>query len=224
MTTFPGAPRLARGGIVSLDAETARVLRVIAFQYNPDSMTRTLQAQAAGNESGDRLETLRLKGPPVETLRVEAEFDATDQLEFPNASAQNRNVSRFGLFPQLAALETLIYPTAAQLLANDSLASAGMIEITPIEAPLTLFIWSRSRVLPVRLTEFSITEEGFDTSLNPIRARVTLGMRVLSVNDLGFDHRGGNLYLLAMQQKERFAAMFQSAELGALGITSIPGG
>ena len=60
--------------------------------------------------------------------------------------------------------------------------------------------------MPVRLTEFSITEEAFDPLLNPIRARVSLGMRVLSVNDLGFDQPGSNLFMAYLQNKESLAA------------------
>jgi hypothetical protein len=222
MTTFPNAPKLVRGGLVAIDAATSRVLRVIPFQYNPDTVTRTLQPRGAGTTTGDRLEALRLTGPPQETIKVEAEFDATDALEHPE-QPQNQNVGRFGLFPQLAALETLIYPSSARLAANDAESRHGVIEIAPVEAPLILFVWSRSRIVPVRLTEFSVTEEAFDTSLNPTRARVSLGMRVLTVNDLGLSHRGGAISQLHHQQLERFAAMQGSAALGSLGITGIPG-
>jgi hypothetical protein len=221
VTTFPGSPRLTRGGIVLLDPTTSRVIRIIALQYNPDTLTRTLQAQGIGQEPGDRLEALRLKGPPHETIKIEAELDVTDQLEFPK---RNPTEARFGLFPVLAALETIVYPPSGQLLANDAQAAFGTIEVTPVEGPLSLFVWSRSRILPVRLTDFSVAEEAFDTSLNPIRAKVSLGMRVLTVNDLGFAHRGGNLFLLYQQQKERFAAMSLNGALGGLGITNIPGG
>jgi hypothetical protein len=221
MSTFPGSPRLVRGGIVLIDPDSSRVVRVIALQYNPDTVTRSLQPQGIGDEPGDRLEALRLKGPPHETIRLDAELDATDDLEKPR---EHDGTARFGLFPQLAALETVVYPTSDQLLANDGRARAGMIEIAPLEAPLTLFVWSRSRILPVRLTELSVTEEAFDSSLNPIRAKVTLGMRVLTVNDLGFSHRGGNLFLLHLQQKQRLAGMGPSLGLAALGISRIPGG
>jgi hypothetical protein len=221
MTTFPGSPRLTRGGIVLLDPSTSRVVRVIALQYNPDTLTRTLQPQGIGQEPGDRLEALRLKGPAHETIKIEAELDTTDQLEFPR---QNPTVAQFGLLPALAALETIVYPPSAQLLANDLQAQLGTIEIAPVEGPLSLFVWSRSRILPVRLTEFSVTEEAFDTSLNPIRARVSLGMRVLTVSDLGFAHRGGNLFLLYQQRKERFADLGVRPGLDVLGITGIPGG
>ena len=59
--------------------------------------------------------------------------------------------------------------------------------------------------MPVRITDFSITEEAFDAALNPIRAKVSLGMRVLSVNDLGFEHKGGSLFMAYLQQKEQLA-------------------
>lgn len=218
MTTFPGSPRMVRGGIVLIDAGTAAVQRMIVLQYNPDSLTRTLQVQGVASEGGDRSEALRLKGPPVETIKVEAEIDATDQLEFPD---QNQNIVQYGIYPQLAALETIVYPTSNQLISNHSLAQSGTLEIIPMEAPLPLFIWSATRILPVRLTDFSITEEAFDPLLNPIRAKVNLGMRVLSVTDLGFDHKGGNLFMSYLRQKERLATMSQQGSFAAFGITGI---
>lgn len=217
--TFPRSPRLIKGGLVLLDAASGAVLRVIVLQYNPDSLTRTLQVQATGAEGGDRTEALRLRGAPVETLRLEAELDAADQLEFPD---QHPEVVALGLHPQLAALETVIYPTAAQLLANHALAQAGTLEIVPVQAPLTLFVWSKNRVLPVRVTELSVTEEAFDPALNPIRAKVTVGLRVLSVDDLGFAHRGGGLFMSYLQAKEQLAAKGPAGVLNTLGIQSVP--
>ncbi|GAB4205465.1 MAG: hypothetical protein OHK0022_31590 [Roseiflexaceae bacterium] len=219
MTTFPGAPQLIKGGIVLLDPATAAVRRIIALQYNPDTLTRTLQVQGTGQEGGDRSEALRLKAPPVETIKIDAEIDATDQLEFPD---RNRVAAQFGIHPQLAALETIIYPASTALLENNRLAGLGTLEIAPVQAPLTLFVWSKNRILPVRLTEFSITEEAFDPALNPIRAKVSLGMRVLSVNDLGFSHKGGSLFMIYQQQKELLATMSQAGTLAALGLRGIP--
>lgn len=218
MSTFPNSPRLLKGGIVLLDPRSSAVLRVVPLQYNPDTLTRTLQVQAVGAE-GDRLEALRLKGPPAESVKLEAEIDATDRLEFPD---QNRVAARLGVFAELAALETMVYPTSAELRSANSLARAGTLEIAPAEAPLTLFVWSKTRVLPVRITEFSITEEAFDTALNPIRAKVSLGLRVLSVLDLGFEHRGGGLFLSYLEGKERLAALARTSALSALGMTGIP--
>jgi len=217
MTTFPNSPRLLKGGIVLIDPETSAVKRIITLQYNPDTLTRTLQVQGIGAEGGDRSEALRLKGPPIETIKLDAEIDATDQLEQADSDA-----TQVGIHPQLAALETILYPTSTQLLENNRLAQSGTLEITPMQAPLTLFIWSKDRILPVRLTDFSITEEAFDANLNPIRAKVSLGLRILSIDDLGFDHKGGSLYMSYQQNKERLASMFKGGALSTLGIGEIP--
>lgn len=215
MSSFPRTPRTLKGGIVLLHPQNGTVERVITLQYNPDTLTRSLQVQGSG-EGGDRSEALRLNGPPVETYSLEAEIDATDQLE----QAETLTVET-GIQPILAALETIIYPTSAQLFANNALAAAGTLEIVPMEMPLTLFVWNKNRVVPVRITELSITEEAFDINLNPIRAKVSLGMRVLTVDDLGFDHQGGNIYMNYQQNKERLAAMYASGALSDFGINSV---
>jgi len=205
---------------VTMDVDTSIVLTVIALQYNPDSLSRTLQIQAMpGGSDGVRVDALRLRGPAVETIKVEAELDATDQLEFPT---QFPLAAQYGLHPQLAQLEMLVNPTVETLLADDAMANAGTLEIVPLEQPLTLFVWSSSRVIPVRLTDFSITEEAFDLNLNPIRAKVSLGMRVLSVDDLGFEHPGGRLFMSYLTNKEALAAQATSAALTTLGLGGLP--
>jgi hypothetical protein len=218
MSTFPRTPRVMKGGIALLDPAAGTVLRIIALQYNPDTLTRTLQAQTAGS-TGDRLEALRLKGPPTELLKLDADIDATDQLEFPEDHA---DTAKLGLHSQLAALETLLYPGSGELETGNALAQAGTLEIAPAEAPLTLFIWSSTRILPVRLTDFSITEEAFDSALNPIRAKLSLGMRVLSVSDLGFNHKGGSLFMAYLKNKERLARGAPGGVLSTLGLTGLP--
>lgn len=218
MSAFPGSPKLVKGGIVLVDPTTGVVIRIIPLQYNPDTISRSLTVRGT-SESGDRMEAMRLTGPPVETIKLEAEIDATDQLEFPD---QNSTVVESGLHAQLAALETIIYPDSSRLQSNNDLARVGTIEIAPAESPLTLFLWSKNRILPVRLTEFSVTEEAFDPALNPIRARVSLGMRVLSVNDLPFDHKGNSLFMAYHQQKESLAKKNRGGTLNALGVTRIP--
>ncbi len=217
MSAFPGSPRMVRGGIVLVDPDTAAVQNIIVLQYNPETLTRTLQIQSVTPEHANRSEALRLTGPPIETYKIEAELDATDQLEMPD---QNPNAVNYGINPQIAALEMILYPTSSQLLANNALAQNGTLEIAPMEAPLSLFIWGRLRVVPVRVTDFSVTEEAFDQSLNPIRAKVSLSMRVLSVDDLGFDGKAGNLYMAYQQQKEQLSALSQG-NFAALGIGGI---
>lgn len=219
-TGTPISPRLVKGGIVTLDPNTAALKSVIALQYNPDSLSRTLQIQAVpGGQDGTRVDALRLRGPAVETIKIEAELDATDQLEHPK---QFPIAAQLGLHPQLAQLEMLVNPTVETLMADDSMANAGTLEIIPLEQPLTLFVWSRMRVVPVRLTDFSITEEAFDPNLNPIRAKVSLGMRVLSVDDLGFGHPGGHMFMSYLTSKEQLASKATSVAISVLGLGGLP--
>jgi hypothetical protein len=219
MSSFPNSPRLLRGGIVLIDPDSGALQRVIALQYNPDTLTRSLQIQSVGTESKDRSEVLRLKGPAVETFKLDAEIDATDQLEQPD---QNPNAVQYGILPQLAALETIVSPTSAQLLAMDAQAGSGVLEVAPSEAPLSLFVWSQNRVVPVRITDFSITEEAFDPSLNPIRAKVSLGMRVLSVNALPFSDKASSIFMAYQQNKERLSGLAPAGTFSVLGIRGIP--
>jgi hypothetical protein len=220
MTTFPGSPRILKGGLVLLDPDTFTVLPngIVVLQYNPDMLSRTLKIKGA-DEGGDRSEALRLTGPPVETFKLDAEIDATDQLEIPE---QNPNTVQNGIFPQLCALETIVYPSSTRLQNNFNLAQAGTLEIMPVLAPFTLFVWSANRIVPVRLTDFSITEEAFDPTLNPIRAKVSLGMRVLSIDDLVFNEKGGSLYMVYQQQKESLAKLYQGGSFSTLGIRGVP--
>jgi hypothetical protein len=218
MTGYSNSPRILKGGIVLLDAESGQVLRIISLQYNPEKMTRSMQVQAAGGESGNRSEAMRFKGPAIETFKLEADIDAADQLEFPD---QHRSVVENGVQPQVAILESLVNPTSGQLFDRNSMSQSGMLEIAPMEEPLTLFVWGKNRIVPVRVTDFSVTEEAFDPSLNPILAKVSIGMRVLSVDDLGFAHKGGSLFMSYLQAKERLASKAQAGSFSSLGIGGI---
>jgi hypothetical protein len=152
--SLSNSPKLLKTGLELIDPQSAKVLRIISLQYNPDSLSRSLQVQTAGGESANRSEPMRFKGPAVETIKLEAEIDAADQLEFPE---QHRATVEHGIQPQLAVLEALAHPSSAQLRRLDAQASSGTLEVAPMEAPLLLFVWSKTRVVPVRLTEFSIT-------------------------------------------------------------------
>ena len=209
MTTFPNSPRLMKGAIVGIDIFNP-VSSVILFQYNPETLTRTLQAQTSG-EGGNPSEALRLQGAPQESITLDIEIDATDQLE----KGEN-NATSMGIYPQLSALEMLIYPKSSLVIANTVLLAAGSIEIVPPIAPMTLFIWGPKRVLPVRLTSFSITEDAYDTNLNPIRAKVSLGLSVLNYNDLPVTHPGYHLFLAHQIVKETMATIGSVNDLSAV--------
>ncbi|MGD0808131.1 MAG: hypothetical protein ABSA91_00265 [Acidimicrobiales bacterium] len=207
---------LLKAGLVLVDYDTGAVQRLIALQYNPETLTRSLQVQGVGPESGPHVDQMRLKGPPIETFKLEAILDAADQLATgdPLATAS-------GVQPQLAALETIIYPTSAQLQQGYALAQQGTLEIVPMDAPLVLFVWSKDRIVPVKVTELSVTEEMFDSDLNPIRARVSLGLRVLTIDDIDFGSVAGSIYLTYQQRKEQLAASAPGGSLVAFGINGI---
>lgn len=220
MTRYANIPKPIRSGIVLVDPELGTPERVIVLQFNPDTLERSLSPQTAGSGgdsggggggSGDRNEALRLKGPAQETWKFTAEIDATDQLEIAAPD---------GIHPELAVLEMLVQPTSAQLREATRQAKNGTIEISPIEMPLTLFTWGSKRVMPVRITELSINESAFDVNLNPIRASLSIGLKVLTVSDLPMGHPGAELYYAHLAQKERLAAAARTAGIGALGLGS----
>jgi hypothetical protein len=207
MPTYSQGPRLLKGAIVAIDPATSG-RSTIVFQYNPETVKRSLEPQLAGAEGGQRSQALRYTGAPVETIDLEVSIDAVDQLEAGQGAALQQ-----GIHPQLAALETLLYPHSGQVEQNGRLLDQGSIEIAPYVAPLTLFIWGGNRVLPVSLTRYSISEELFDNQLNPIRATVTLGLRALSYSDVDKSHQAYHLFLAYQQAKESMAQQ---------GVTSNP--
>jgi hypothetical protein len=218
--TLTSSPRLIKGGLVVMAPGGGPVRNTIALQYNPDSLTRSYQVQGVGGDGGgERAQPFRLKGPAVESIKLDAEIDATDQLEFPS---NNANAVAFGIGPQIALLEALVNPTVDEILAVAAQTQNGTLEILPPEAPLVLFVWSKSRVVPVRVTDFSVTEEAFDPSLNPIRAKVSLGLRVMSTDDLGFTHKGGTIFISYLRAREALATKAGSASLASIGLNSVP--
>jgi hypothetical protein len=201
---------MVRGAIVGLDPFNP-LASVIIFQYNPDTLRRTLKASSGteGTRNASRDEVLRLKGAPEETISLEVEIDATDQLAKGDATTE-----KLGIYPQLSALEMLIYPKSALVIANTVLLAIGTIEVIPPNAPLTIFVWGPKRALPVKLNEFTINEEAYDANLNPIRAKVSLGLRVLSYSDLPLSNPGYALFLAHQVAKEVMATIGSVGNLG----------
>jgi hypothetical protein len=201
MSVISSFPRLLKGAIVALDSNASQIVKTIPFQFNPETLTRTLQVFAAAESESDRSEALRLKGAPKETIRLEVEFDTTG----PLSDADQKTAAEVGIYAQLSALETLIYPQSGHVKQAMQQADQGVLEIAPLEAAMALLVWGTKRVLPVRLTDFSITEEAYDVNLNPIRAKVSLSLQVLTYDNLPWNQRGSKLFLAHHQEKERLA-------------------
>jgi hypothetical protein len=203
---FPDAPKVLKGAIVMI-ALPNPVPTVVAFQYDPDALTRGLEARGAkGQEGTNRGEAQRLSGPPRETLSCAVELDGTE--------------APLGVTPPLAALELLLYPPTVQVIAKKIAAAAGLITVIEPPAPLTLFVWGPQRVLPVRLTGMTITEEAFSPNLVPVRAKVDLKMEVLSWYDLPSDSPA---HALALARQvvglEALSKLNTATSLAGLGVS-----
>lgn len=196
---MPNTPALQKGALVTVDALNPPP-QTIAFQYNPDSLRRTLQPQVVGGEQNDRSQMVRFSGAPIETFSVEIELDSVDL-----SGVADVTVASDGVLPTLYALELLAYPTSSSVNAAAGELSSGEMEIAPAAAPLTLFVFGGRRVVPVRITQYDIVEQAFDQQLTPIRATVSLSMRALSYSDLATTAPGYSQFMVYQQTKESLA-------------------
>src|SRR5262245_12782772 len=201
------SPRLLKGALAVYPSQTPGTQpKIIVFQHNPEQLRRTPQIRtqppANGNAGAARAEVLRVLGPPIETVTMTIELDAVDQLEHPDS---NRSTVEHGLHPAIATLELLLYPSTTTTQAQQQQAQQGQVQVTPADLPLTLMVWSAARVVPVLITNFSVTEEAFDVNLNPLRAKVELGFKVLTHMELKADSLGYQAYLSYQRQKETLA-------------------
>lgn len=219
---FPGSPKLLKGALVVYAShDPGAAAKIIPFQYNPDQVSRSLSqggatttgttgtTTASVNRGQAQQDVLRVQGPPRETFTLSVTLNAADQLEFPE---QNQNIVQNGLHAMLATLEMLMYPTSFQVLQNEALADGGEVQLNPTDLPLVLLVWGRSRVVPVKVSSFSVTEEAFDPVLNPIQAKVELGLQALNYVDLPTSSAGRDMYLSYQRQKETLANQFQAGE------------
>lgn len=200
MSAIPNQPRVMKGAILALDPFNP-IASVIIFQYNPAELTRTL-TPVAQTDPQTAVGTLRLSGPPQESISLKVMINAADQLDAGDAVA-----TRAGIYPQLAALEMLLYPKSTLVIANRVLAALGTLEIEPPQAPLTIFVWGIKRVVPVRLKTYSVTEQYHDANLNPIVAEASLGLDVLSYADFLPTQKGYYLFLAHQVMKEAMATI-----------------
>jgi hypothetical protein len=196
MPTYPRGPRLVKGALVTL-GPASTVRQVIVFQYNPEKLTRRFQPQYIGGQQGDQADGVRFQGAPIETISLTVHIDAIDQLETGSASSQ-----LVGIHPQLAALELLVSPSVSEIKTEIQKLSQGTIEILPALAPLTVFVFGVNRIVPVRVDEVSVEEETHDSALNPIRAAVSLSLRVMTYSDQDPSLPGFQVYMNYQSGKE----------------------
>lgn len=207
---FPGRPRYEKGALLVYDSDEAgaQPSQRIVFGYNPEQVRRTFAARAPQQQpqrpAAAREDVLRVPGPPVETISLSIVLDAADQLAEPDA---NRPVVENGLHPALARLELLLYPSTARMSEIERQAAQGEVQVAPANVPLVMLAWGRSRVVPVQITSFGVTEEQFDPQLNPIHARVELGLRVLTYMEFRGSSAGRDAYIGYQRRKEQLAQL-----------------
>jgi len=162
--------QLSRGVLASVVSN--QVADVVMFQYNPESIRRSLKPQIS-SEDAEHTKEARFTDAPRQTITFTAYFDAADALAAGNATAKTS-----GIGPQLALLESLVYPTRKQIEDRDSDRDSGVMEVVPLTAPSTMLVWGSNRALPVRIASLEITEDAFDANLNPIRASAAISVEV----------------------------------------------
>jgi hypothetical protein len=202
---FRRRPKLQKGALVAYDQPIlGPVPNTIVLQYNPEQLTRTLQPRLTRPQprgaAEARNDVVLVGGPPSESISLAIELDAADQLAVGNATAVTS-----GIHPALAALELLMYPRSRDVRLNEEEAARGKANVRREDMPLVLFVWGEARVLPVRVSSFSVTEQAFDPKLNPIRARADLGLQVLTYVDLPKTGPGRDAYRAMMRRREELA-------------------
>jgi hypothetical protein len=208
---FPLRPNLQKGALAVYPTHTpgSQPSKVIIFQFNPDTMKRTLAHRAPtapnqGNTGAAKEDVLRVAGPPLETINLSVDLHASDQLAEPDL---NGAVAEHGLHPALATLELLMYPPTLNARKIEEQAARGQVQVSPADLPLVLLIWGQSRVVPVKLTSFGVSEEAFDTRLNPIAAKVDLAMQVLTYMEFTQSSIGRDAFIAYQQAKESLATL-----------------
>ncbi len=209
---FSLRPKTAKGALLAIGFDAALPAinsnrPVFVFQYNPDKLTRTFSFLNNEGTPTNNEKTQLNQGPPTELIHLTLELDAADQLEQPE---KNQTTITNGLHPQLAALESIMYPPRG---------ISG-----PTELPVALFFWGPKRTMPVCLVSMQISEENFDANLNPIRANINLCMRVLKLSELkkgslGYTICGNNLNL-----KETLALLYRQQSLGSTHFEQVSSG
>lgn len=202
---YSRGPKLLKGAIVQfVEMPIIPIPNIIVFQYNPESLSRTLSPYAPPEPSQpgqDKAGTPPGTTPsgakdqpfdPTEKFNLTLLLDASDALEAPESHPV---AFVTGVADRIAALEMLIYPAGDSLLGGlvGSLSvsvggggiSAGLKKaVKKPEVPVTLFIWGPGRIVPVRLENFAVEEQQWNQLLYPVRAKVTVGMRVITADAL----------------------------------------
>jgi hypothetical protein len=185
-TGLSRSPGLQKGALVQVVSGLVDVeYKIVPFQYNPEKLSHTLTTwnpfEVDQTQRGAQAPNVQ-PFDPKESFALTLEIDATDDLEDGDPGAVES-----GIAGRLAALQQLMLPSEGgnqELLRNARAASGGASDraIRPT-VPVVLFVWGPGRILPVRITSFSVDESLFSPGLFPLQATVSLGLEVLTPDD-----------------------------------------
>jgi len=166
---------------------------VIVFQFNPETMTHSwTQPEDVGTEDGNS-NPLAVRGLPGESFTFTLSMDAGEMISSGSEVAKGIAYAS-GINSRLAALEMLQYPTSTtgqSLLGTvQGLLSSGSGDadrsVPSSQVAAALFVWGPERIVPVRLTSLSITEQLYDSLLNPTHAEANITLRVLTPQEIEY--------------------------------------
>jgi hypothetical protein len=200
-------PRLEKGALlVYRDQNATQADQRIDFQFNPDTVRRSFAARTVppppAQRTAGQADTLTVPGPPVETITIAIVLNAADQVEDPS---RRNDVGQYGLNPLLARLELLLYPSTASAEEIERQAQQGKVQVSPARTPLVMLAWGRTRTVPVQVTSFTVNEEAFDPNLNPINAKVDLGLKVLTYMEFPTQSAGREAFIAYQKERESLA-------------------
>jgi hypothetical protein len=182
-TGLKRSPKFQKGALVQIVPTLVDVeYKIIPFQYNPETLSHSLTPwipfevdQTQRGAQSPNVQPFDLK----ESFTLTLEIDATDDLEDSDPAAVEA-----GIAGRLAALKKLMLPSEGgneELVRKLRVASGTASEhATRPTIPVLLFVWGPGRILPVRITSFSVEETLFSPSLFPIQATVSVGLEVLT--------------------------------------------
>ena len=244
---YTRSPKLLKGALIQFSAPMLiPIPNIIIFQYNPETMTRTLtpwtpiERERTYDEQGRGTATaltdaqknqLRQPFDPSETFSLALELDAADALESPSSHPV---ATIAGVADRISAMEMLCYPPGQSALggllnvsvsvsiggAGASAGGSAAADAVPNpEVPIVLFFWGPGRIVPVRITSFSVEEQQYSPLLYPLRAKVTIGLKVLDAQHL--QNIAGDTAQTAIVEVAKACYTFTRAQKEALALANL---
>jgi len=158
------------GALVRINPSSVLDKSLVVFQYNPETLTRSLKPNYYDKDSRDLL-----AGPAKQTITLTIQLEGSDK-------AWN---SLIGVLPTLAGLEMMVNPSVLDLGKYELNVTTGKMQAIPPPAPRIIFVWGPGRILPVFVESLTIKEKMFNSLLTPMMAEADLTLEVCPFDEAG---------------------------------------